>query len=171
MSAVGRLVVPWQVSGLRDGEWLRDQMSGIWTQRFPDMPRVNNVDVSFGDSWKSRLGVISLSIDNSTSYIGLNSLLSLPEAPECIARITLAHEMVHYLHGFGSPLPRRYRNPHRGRIVEKELFARGFYEEFQEYEEWIADHWFDFYDRCALNPAVVTTRPPAMKARETYESQ
>ena len=171
MSTVGRLVIPWQLTGLRNGEWLQDQTEKIWSQRFPDMPRKNDVDVSFAESWKSRLGVISLSVDGSTSYIGINSLLSLPEAPDCIARITLAHEMVHYLHGFGSSLPRRHRSPHRGRIVEKELFARGFYDEYQIYEEWIAESWFDFYERCALNPAVVTKRPPAMKTRETYESQ
>lgn len=171
MNAVGRVISPWQVSGLRDGLWLENQLEEIWAGHFPDMPRVNAVEISFAESWKSRLGVISLSVDSTTSYIGINSLLSLPEAPEHIARITLAHELVHYLHGFGSPLPRRHRHPHRGRIVEKELFARGFYEEFLQYEAWIHDHWFAFYERCALNPSVVATRPMSVNAKETYESQ
>jgi hypothetical protein len=171
MNAVGRVISPWQVSGLRDVQWLQNQLAEIWAGRFPDMPRVNEVEIGFSSGWKSRLGVISLSVDSTNSYIGINSLLSLPEAPEKIARITIAHELVHYLHGFGSPLPRRHRHPHRGHVVEKELFARGFYEEFKGYEEWIRDNWYDFYERCALSPSFVAGRPVSVNSRETYESQ
>ncbi len=171
MHPVAQILKPRHLSGLRDSQWLRHEMERIWSGRFADIPRVNGVHVNFAGSWKSRLGVISLSEDTKTSYIGINSLLSLPEAPDCIARITIAHELVHYAHGFGSPLPRQYRHPHRGRIVEKELFARGFREEWEVYEDWIRNHWYDFYDQCALNPTVVVPAPVTGSTRETYASQ
>jgi hypothetical protein len=165
------LNAPPQPIHLRDGAWLRDELAYLWRHHFGDVPQVNRVEVRFGGSWKTRLGVISLSADGQTSSIGINGLLSLPEAPYYIARITVAHEMVHYAHGFGSPLPRKYRHPHRGRIVEKELRARGLSTEFETYQSWIHEHWFDFFDRVALNSLAVPQRGAPGPFRETYESQ
>jgi hypothetical protein len=119
MPAVGQIFIPRQISGLRDSHWLNHEMERIWASCFDDTPRINDVQIRFAGGWKNRLGVISLSEDKLTSYIGINALLSLPEVPECIARITIAHELVHYAHGFGSRLPRLHRHPHRGRIVER----------------------------------------------------
>jgi len=171
MHAVAQALKPRLLSGLRDSQWLKQEMEYLWTHFFADIPRVNVVEVRFAGSWKSRLGVISLSEDTRTSYIGINSLLSLPEAPYYVSRITVAHELVHYAHGFGSPLPRQHRHPHRGRIVEKELLARGFRQEWVVYHDWIRNHWYDFYDSCALNPEVVVPAPVAGNTRETYASQ
>ncbi len=171
MHAVGHVLSPGHLTGLRDTQWLKEELQCIWNGHFADVPRANAVEISFAGSWKSRLGVISLSEDGQTSYIGINSLLSFPEAPACIARITIAHELVHYAHGFGSALPRRYRHPHRGRIVERELLARGFRQEYATYQAWIGEHWYDFYDRCALNPQVVVPTPVAGNPRESYASQ
>ena len=171
MHAVAQIHKPRSFPGLRDSRWLKEELRYLWANFFADTLRANTVEVSFAGSWKSRLGVISLSEDKQTTHIGINSLLSLPEAPYYVARITIAHEMVHYSHGFGSPLPRLYRHPHRGRIVEKELLARGFGQEYRVYQEWIRNHWYDFYERCALNPLVVVPTPVAGSARETYESQ
>jgi len=169
--AVAQVLAPPQPIQLRDGAWLRDELSYLWRQHFGDVPQVNRVDVRFGASWKSRLGVIRLSADERTSNIGVNALLSQPEAPYFIARITIAHEMVHYAHGFGSPLPRKHRHPHRGRVVEKELRARGLSAEFDVYQSWIHEHWYDFFDRVALNSAVVSPRAATGPVGETYESQ
>src|SRR5438067_1493992 len=79
--------------------------------------------------WKLRLGLISTCDVQLTIRIGINSLLALPEAPHCLTLITVAHELVHYWHGFGSPLPRRYQHPHRGGIVTRELKERGLVDE------------------------------------------
>lgn len=171
MHVVPKVLNRRHLTGLRDGQWLKRELEHIWSSFFADTPRVNRVEVNFSGSWKSRLGVISLSEDKQTSYIGLNSLLSLPEAPFYVATITLAHELVHYAHGFGSPLPRRHRHPHRGGIVEKELVVRGLAEELDLYQNWIQNHWYDFYARCALNPTVVAPVRVSGDARETYESQ
>ncbi len=162
---------PPQPIHLRDGAWLRDELAYLWRRHFGDVPQVNKVEVAFGASWKTRLGVISLSADGQTSSIGINGLLSLPEAPYFVARITIAHEMVHYAHGFGSPLPRKHRHPHRGRVVEKELRTRGLSAEYDIYQTWVHEHWYDFFDRVALNSLVVPPRGTPGPVRETYESQ
>jgi hypothetical protein len=171
VDAVTQVLAPKQPTHLRDGAWLRDELAYLWRKHFADVPQVNRVEVSFGASWKTRLGVISLSADGQTSNIAINGLLSLPEVPYFVARVTIAHEMVHYAHGFGSPLPRKHRHPHRGRIVDKELRARGLSAEYDVYRAWIREHWYDFFDRVALNSAVVPPRAVAGRTRETYESQ
>lgn len=131
----------------RDTYWLRGEMDGIWRRYFGDMPRVNEVDIDFRGPWKRRLGVISLAHDQQTTRIGINSLLGLPEVPYCLTLVTVAHELVHYGHGFGSPLPRKYEHPHRGGIVTRELRERGLETQIEEYSDWIGRHWWSFYAR------------------------
>ncbi len=102
-------------------------------------------------SWKTRLGVIKLSECQRHTLIGINSLLRLPAVPPLIVEVTIAHELVHYAHGFGSPLPRKYRYPHRGGVVERELRRRGLGEKLAEYSRWLEEHWFPLYDHICLN--------------------
>ena len=131
----------------RSQEWLADELELIWGEYFADTPRVNAVEIGFDRPWKRRLGVIRLcQVDNST-HIGLNSLLSHEEAPYCVTLITVAHELVHYCHGFGSPLPRKYAHPHRGGIVNRELVNRGLGRELAEYMDGIDGNWWSFYAR------------------------
>src|SRR5438128_12391379 len=132
---------------VRDAGWLRDEMDDVWRRYFADVPRVNGVEIAFRGPWKRRLGVISLSEDRQTTSVGINSLLAHPDAPHCLSLITVAHELVHYCHGFGSPLPRRYAHPPRGGLVTRELRARGLVAELDEYSEWIHQHWWSFYAR------------------------
>ena len=131
----------------RDGEWLRGELERIWVQYFADTPRANRIDITFRRPWMRRLGVIRLSEDERTTVIGINSLLRLPEVPYCLTLITVAHELVHYAHGFGSPLARRFEHPHKGGIVTRELKHRGLQSELDEYSDWIAEHWWAFYAR------------------------
>jgi len=150
MHAAGVVVCPQlaqQVCGeVRGGRWLHDTLREIWDRHFRDTPRVNAVQIRFGAPWKTRLGSITLSEDQRTTYIQVNALLRLPEAPDYVAAVTVAHEMVHYAHGFGSPLPRRYKHPHRGGIVRRELIRRGMERDYRQYDEWVYAHWYDFYD-------------------------
>ena len=131
---------------LRDDRWLARTLDFVWDQFFIDTPRVNQVQVSFGSVWKSRLGLITMTEDTATTYIQINGLLRLPDSPEFVTTVTVAHEMVHYAHGFGSPLPRRHKHPHRGGIVKRELLRRGMDREYQQYDQWVYGHWFDYYD-------------------------
>jgi hypothetical protein len=113
---------------------------------FADCLRMNEVVIDYCYPWKSRLGLIRLSLDTTLSYIGINSLLQVVEVPEEVLVITIAHEMVHYLHGFGSPLPRRYKHPHANRVVERELEQRKLGSTLHICNEWIDNHWYSFYD-------------------------
>ncbi len=130
----------------RDNAWLQNILRGIWNRYFNDSSLVNTIRVSFGPAWKARLGLITLSEDQKTTYIEINGLLRLPVVPEFVVNVTIAHELVHYIHGFGSPLPRRYKYPHRGGIVKHELLRRGMELEYRQYDAWVYNHWYEFYD-------------------------
>ena len=119
----------------------------IWQTYFADVPRVNEVEIAYCPPWKRRLGLIRLSLDNETSFIGINSLLQLPQVPEYILITTIAHELTHYAHGFGSPLPRLHQHPHANNVVKHELEQRGLGETLRLCDEWIDSQWFSFYDR------------------------
>jgi hypothetical protein len=129
----------------RDDRWLNHILETIWNHYFADVPRVNHVRVDYGAAWKTRLGLITMSEDEATSYIQINSLLRHWDVPDNVTQITVAHEMVHYAHGFGSPLPRRYKHPHRGGIVKRELHRRGLAAEYARYDEWVYERWYDFH--------------------------
>lgn len=119
----------------------------IWSTYFADTPRVNEVHIAYSYPWKSRLGLIRLSLDNVMTFIGINELLQHPHVPDYVLLTTIAHELVHYKHGFGSPLPRQYKHPHANRIVDRELEARQLGEPLRSCNEWIDRHWYAFYDR------------------------
>lgn len=136
----------------RDDDWLCEHLDYVWKRYFDDTPRANNVDIGFAKRWKARLGLITLCESSDTTIIRLNGLLSHPAVPECVNTITVAHELVHYSHGFGSPLPRRHPHPHHGNIVEKELLARGLGRHYDRYLDWIDREWDEFYHVNARAP-------------------
>ncbi|MEO7019607.1 MAG: hypothetical protein ABI234_05600 [Ktedonobacteraceae bacterium] len=122
-------------------------LNEIWQSYFADVPRVNTLEIAYGQPWKRRLGLIRLSLDNTISFIGVNALLQIPQIPEYILITTVAHELTHYAHGFGSPLPRQYRHPHANNVVKDELERRGLGETMRLCDEWIDNEWFSFYDK------------------------
>lgn len=137
---------PWPLEAVkapRDDHWLSLQLDRIWDTFFRDIPRVNSIKITFARHWKARLGLISLSEDASTTFIGINAFLRYHDVPEFVNIATISHELAHYAHGFGSPLPRRYTHPHRGGVVAKELAARGLGMEHRANLQWIRDHWHE----------------------------
>src|SRR5215475_686508 len=90
---------------------LSSYLDMIWEQYFADIPRANEVQIGYCYPWKTRLGLIRLSLDQKTSFIGINALLQLQQVPEYVLITTIAHELTHYAHGFGSPLPRLWKHP------------------------------------------------------------
>lgn len=134
---------------VRDDHWLKHYLDYLWGRHFGDIGRVNQIDLAFGYPWKIRLGLI-MQIEEGkrfTSAIRLNSLMRLEVVPEIIITITLAHELIHYAHGFGSPLSRRYPHPHRGDVVNKELRARRLGEYLGSYHQWLDEAWFPIHER------------------------
>lgn len=126
--------------------WLAEQLAHIWATYFPDVARVNDVTVRFVREGKTRLGWIALSESGRSTLIGINGLLALPDVPQYVCHVTIAHELVHYAHGFGSPLPCCFVDPHAGGVVERELEVRGLGALLQWSDEWSTRHWFSFYD-------------------------
>ena len=121
-------------------------LDAIWQDYFSDIPRINSVDIAYCQPWKRRLGLIRLSLDSTKSFIGINALLQLQEVPDYVLLTTIAHELTHYAHGFGSPLPRIFEHPHANNIVQRELNKRGLGELANQCDEWIDKRWFSFYD-------------------------
>jgi hypothetical protein len=119
----------------------------IWQRYFSDVPCMNEVQIAYCAPWKTRLGLIRMTLDEATSFIGVNALLQQHTVPEYLLVTTIAHELVHYAHGFGSPLPRLYTHPHANNVVNKELAKRGLEEYVQLSDEWIDNYWFVFYQK------------------------
>jgi hypothetical protein len=125
---------------------LHAYLASIWERYFPDVPRVNEVQIAWCQPWKNRLGLIRLSLDEKISFIGINTLLQHELVPEYVLLTTVAHELVHYAHGFGSPLPRPYTHPHANNVVNRELEKRGLGTSVRQCDLWIDREWFAFYD-------------------------
>jgi hypothetical protein len=122
-------------------------LNWIWEQYFSDVPRSNEVAIEYRYPWKNRLGLIRLSSDSMHTWIEINTLLQLPVVPDVVLLITVAHELTHYAHGFGSPLPRKYAFPHAHQVVNKELKQRNLGAYLAACEAWIDQYWFSFYEQ------------------------
>lgn len=131
----------------RDDLWLRRELNYLWSVFFKDVPRANVVEIAYGGFWKTRVGLITLSASGSKTSIRINGYLRFPEVPDFVATATIAHELVHYSHGFGSPLAQRYVHPHRGGIVNRELERRGLGIEQRLSSKWLKENWTDLLAR------------------------
>lgn len=110
---------------MRDQKWLKERLEQMWILLFPDIERKNTVLIRFKGRWKHKFGHIKM-LQNRNTEIVVNALLADERVPEGMIDATIAHELVHYMHGFQSPHPRLYRHPHAGGIVTRELKKRGF---------------------------------------------
>ncbi|KKR05559.1 MAG: hypothetical protein UT34_C0002G0066 [candidate division WS6 bacterium GW2011_GWF2_39_15] len=127
---------------MRDNQYLIVLLEAIWNRYFADVPRVNKVSIRFGKHSYRQLGAIkSKRGDDSESKIVLTRFFMSPEIPEHVLISTIAHEIVHYSHGFNSPLPKLYSDPHRGNIVEKDLTKRGLEKELTLSKQWLKENW------------------------------
>ncbi len=151
----------------RNHTWLNDQLDAIWQNHFADVAHLNQVVISWGRSNRTRLGTITAKhgpSDNPTvSEIRLNSLLRDETVPLAVVWQTIAHELAHYTHGFCSPHPRKYRHPHRGNVIERELVKRNLGQVYNEAQAWLKDHW---------HPYVATSlgrAKPRQRKRRIYE--
>jgi len=128
---------------MRDDNWLRNRMLEIWQLRFMDVPMLNEVKIKFKGKWKLKFGHIKMK--NNITEIVVNSLFKHEDVPQYIIDLTIAHELVHYSHGFQSPLERRFRYPHQGGIVRKELKKRGFKDAMQLEKKIFRKEWPEMF--------------------------
>jgi len=146
---------------LRDNNYLQNLMYELWEEYFNDVPRKNFVATKFGKYAKRQLGCIKYATKNSkiksllekyseeidsqdvdsVSIILLTKYFTNEEIPQYVLVATLVHELCHYTHGFHSPLVKKYRYPHKGGVVKKELIRRGLDGVTEESELWLKKNW------------------------------
>jgi hypothetical protein len=123
----------------RTNAWLTDRLPHIWQTYFRDIPQANPVAIRFGRRARARLGSIRQRRERTT--ITITGYFRSQTIPEYVVAETIAHELVHYAHGFESPLPKLYRYPHEGRIVQAELTKRGLGKQHRVARAWLKTHW------------------------------
>ena len=128
---------------MRDDIWLRERLDLIIKKYFVEM-ETSDVEIRFFGRARRRLGSIR-KIDNS-SLIRVNGVLAAPGIPDFVIDEVIAHELVHYIHGFGSNKERLYKYPHRGGVVERELEKRGAAHLVRSSKSWLKSHWNDHRD-------------------------
>lgn len=109
---------------MRDDTWLINRFYYLWQTYFPELERKNSIVIRFRGKWKNKFGHIK-KLKNNNTEIAVNSLFRDERIPDYVIDITLAHEIVHYMHGFHSPHEKQFKYPHQGNIVNRELIRRG----------------------------------------------
>ena len=125
---------------MRDDSFLAERLNQIWIMLFPEVERKNNVLIRFKGKWRNKFGHIRL-LKNKNTEIAINSHFKNDEIPEYIIDITIAHELVHYMHGFHSPHPKKFKHPHKGGIVNKELKLKGYSDYIRKERLWFKSEW------------------------------
>ncbi len=124
----------------RDNNWLLSRLDTIWTGYFEDITQDNPITIKFGRYSKYRLGSIKLNRVTKMSLITITGMFKSEKvAPEVVDH-TIAHELIHYAHGFSSQKPRLHKYPHAGGIVNKEMSRRGMSHLIKAYKMWVKEY-------------------------------
>lgn len=136
---------------MRDNKWLAAQLMLLHERYFSDVPIENTILVRFGRRSRTRFGSIVArpkpGYRQAVTHIAINSLFKHEEVPVYVIHGTLLHEFVHYAHGFHSPLEQKYRYPHKGGIVDREIKQRGAGDILKLQNRWIKEEYRDFLKR------------------------
>lgn len=125
---------------LRDNAWLLFRLGFIWSKYFSDVKQSNPLDIKFGRYSKYRLGSIKLNRRTSRSHITITAMFKDNSIPTEVVDHTLAHELVHYAHGFSSKRARLHKYPHAGGVVQKEMIERGVGYLNKAYRVWVKQY-------------------------------
>lgn len=149
---------------IRTEQYLEETLFRLWDNYFTDIPRKNLVLIHYGKRSTRRLGsikwadrrsriktllkrkqeLIGIDDDDRITLITITRCFQDKSIPDIVVDMTIAHELVHYAHGFHSPLPQLFEKPHQGSIVKKELIKRGLSNELKIAEKWLKDNWFNY---------------------------
>lgn len=143
---------------MRDDTWLQTRFEQIWSLFFPEVEK-KNVFIRWKGHWKNKFGHIKKT--RHGSEIAINHLFKDLRVPEDIVKLTIAHEIVHYMHGFHSHLPRQYDHPHQGGIVDKVLKEKGFAYALKQERQWYKNEWLPLYKE--LCPDKAHPRPRSLR--------
>lgn len=124
----------------RDNNWLLSRLDHLWSNFFAEVEQTNPIFIRFGRYSKYRLGSIKLSRKSDKSYITLTGMFKNKSISAEVVDHTIAHELVHYTHGFSSKRVRLHKYPHAGGIVNKEMTRRGMGYLIKAYRLWVKDY-------------------------------
>ncbi len=124
----------------RDNNWLLSRLDFIWSKYFSDVDQSNPINVRFGRYSKYRLGSIKLNRKTNRSLITITSMFKDDKIPTAVIDHTLAHELVHYAHGFSSKKTLLHKYPHAGGVVKREMEERGVGHLNKAYKLWIREY-------------------------------
>lgn len=124
----------------RDNIWLLSRLDSIWTKYFSDMHQSNPIQIKFGRYSKYRLGSIKLNRKTNRSHITITAMFKKSSIPTEVVDHTLAHELVHYAHGFSSKRARLHKYPHAGGVVKQEMEQRGMGHLNKAYRVWVKQY-------------------------------
>ncbi len=127
---------------MRDQEWLDVRFNQIWSLFFPDIEK-KDVFVRWKGKWKNKFGHIKKT--KKGTEIAINTLFQDLRVPEDMIKLTIAHEITHYMHGFHSHLPKQHYHPHKGGIVDKVLIEKGFGYALKREKDWYKNEWLPMY--------------------------
>lgn len=137
----------------RDNKWLKERFKYIKGYYFPDVEIKNNLIVKFGRPTRTRLGSIKKGrrTENFNSIITINGHFRNTFIPSYVVDAVLAHEFMHYAHGFASPHEQAFHHPHKGGVVNWDLRERGLADILKAERVWIKANWTDYLKRHHLN--------------------
>lgn len=125
---------------MRDDAWLLSRLDYLWSKHFEDISQDNPVFIKFGRYSKYRLGSIKQNRRTKASLITLTGMFKDALIPMQVVDHTIAHELVHYAHGFSSTRPKLHKYPHVGGVVDKEMKERGMGYLHQAYKSWVREY-------------------------------
>lgn len=133
-------------NAFRDNKWLREKLKQICQRYFDDICITNKITIKFGQQAKTRLGSIKpgRKLGNQHSIITINGHFMNPEVPEFVVDAVIAHEFMHYAHGFASPHEQAFKHPHKGGVVTWDLRERGLDDILKLEKAWLKLNWKNF---------------------------
>lgn len=128
----------------RNNSWLENKLDVLWEKHFADVVRANRTSIIFGRQARFRFGSISVKKkswrEKEGTLIRITGLFKSSGTPLAVVEYTIAHELVHYAHGFSSPHARLHKYPHEGGVVNRELESRGLGRLVAAYKSWLKDY-------------------------------
>ncbi|MBM3496019.1 MAG: hypothetical protein FJX72_17100 [Armatimonadetes bacterium] len=146
---------------------LHDRLHGLIKRHFPELQAGPTVELRIGRRSRHRLA--SVRRGASGPAVTVNPLLLEPGVPEEVCDATLAHELCHILHGFGTATPPKGLKPHRGGIVDAEMDRRGLRALRLDSDAWVRAHWSDWFATNAPD-LVVARRQRQTMCDETWDA-
>ena len=128
------------IKEIRNNQWLLSRFIYLKDNHFPDV-KFDTIFIKFGTKARTRLGSIKQNLKNNKITITITGHFIDPRVPTEVIDAVIAHEMCHYTHGFCSNLPKKYKYPHLGGAVEKEMISRGLGTILSFQEKWIKNNW------------------------------